>query len=69
MIDLIGVVIVIIIQIFITYYLIKIQKEKYENEILSRDKTVSTFMQKIKEKNIKIKELENEIQRRNNSRL
>lgn len=58
MINLIVILIMLAIEAFIIYVLFTWQREKYELELSKRDKTVSDTMDKIKAKNIKIKELE-----------
>lgn len=58
MINLIGILIMLGAEAFIIYILFTWQKENYESAISKRDKTVWEMQEKIKIKNLKIKELE-----------
>lgn len=51
---------------FLVYILFKLQQEKYNLELSERDKAINDVINKIKEKNLKIRELQNELKRRNN---
>lgn len=70
MINLIG--ILVFINIILVIFFIRFFKYKLDikdNEIMERDKLLSERTMIIKNKNLKIKELENEIKRKNNKRL
>lgn len=66
MINLIGILILLGVESLIIYAIFIYQKEKYELEISMREKTIRELMQKTKEKNQKIKELQNELKGKNN---
>lgn len=69
MINLIGILILLGVESLIIYAIFIYQKEKYELEISMREKTIRELMQKTKEKNQKIKELQNELKGKNNKWL
>lgn len=69
MINLIGILILLGAEALIIYAIFIYQKEKSELEINLREKTIRELMQKIKNKNEIIKELQNESKRKDNQRL